>query len=104
MQHIFDSPADGTMATYCGITAYSEIIYSAAPGRRAATWHWPQEKQGSLKKKNDGKTMDKKTLDISNPQASSKLELYRKSEGPQSRIFVTYFGPCRREGACPAAA
>ena len=37
-------------------------------------------------------------------QASSKLELYRKSEGPQSRIFVTYFGPCRREGACPAAA
>eukprot|EP00986_Skeletonema_menzelii_P011547 scaffold5989_cov210-Skeletonema_menzelii.AAC.3 len=36
-------------------------------------------------------------------QASSKLELYQKSEGPQSRIFVTYFGPCR-EGACPAAA
>eukprot|EP00986_Skeletonema_menzelii_P015818 scaffold12789_cov74-Skeletonema_menzelii.AAC.1 len=30
-------------------------------------------------------------------QASSKLELYRKSEGPQSRIFVTYFGPCRKE-------
>ena len=25
MQHIFDSPADGTMATYCGITAYSEM-------------------------------------------------------------------------------
>eukprot|EP00986_Skeletonema_menzelii_P008678 scaffold3767_cov116-Skeletonema_menzelii.AAC.3 len=30
-------------------------------------------------------------------QASSKLEIYRKSGGPQSRIFVTYFGPCRED-------
>eukprot|EP00986_Skeletonema_menzelii_P001453 scaffold386_cov135-Skeletonema_menzelii.AAC.8 len=44
------------------------------------------------------------TIIMRSIQASSKLELYRKSEGPQSRIFVTYFGPCRREGACPAAA